>query len=408
MEAAALMSTSLVHEIHASEVKAFLQCRQHWDWKYRDRWEPNKTPKPLEFGRAWHAALAELYSPARWGTRTKLQLYKDALGVFIAECELQQDEYLHRTGRSVLEPEAQEDYADRRLLGRSMLENLVRSLDVDKYKPIAVEQEYFVPLRGLYCNCRRCLQKWNEANVAFAHNSGLNPGAWTSGLPVVFGCRIDAIFEDKHNSLWVVDHKSAAQLLSEVEADYLQIDLQLALYLWAISQQLDVAACGAIYNQFRKAYPKPPKLLQHSPEGRLYSVNRMQLTDHHTALRTFKQDKWAYTRGLYDEYLEWLKLEGKDYFKQFKIFKTAEQLEVAKDNLYLVVAEMLANNLEILPNPSKMVCNRCDFFGPCLSNQSGHNYMEELTVSYTQTEPWYERDRKRTRHEYSTVRTEPW
>jgi hypothetical protein len=393
----------LVHEIHSSEIRGLDECPQEWAWEYRDGWEPIRTPKPLEFGRAWHLALKEVYDPHVWRQRTKQQLLDDAWEVFQQECNVQIDEYLGRLGKIVLDAQDAEDYAERRRLGRNMLVNVVRSLDFELFTPIVVEQEYQVEL-NLRCRCMRCWQKYMDRYepllekivaskaVQSGRVSVAPPHEWR-GLPVVFGCRIDAIFEDPVGSLWLVDHKSAAQLLSYEDIDYLQQDTQLGMYLWA-AWQLDIQVCGAIYNQFRKTYPKPPKLLQ----GGGYSVNKLQLTDYYTALRTFKKDKVGFRQGRYDAYLYWLQQEGKEYFRQFKIFKTPAQIDVIGRELMQATHEILYMDPDnVRPHPNLMRCGRCAFLSPCLAKRAGHDFQGELGAGFVQTPPWYEVERKRQR-----------
>jgi PD-(D/E)XK nuclease superfamily len=368
----------LCHEVHTSEIRAFLECRLQWQFQYRMRWEPVKRSEPLEFGTAFHVALAELYDPERW-TTVKKDLFMRAWHALQDETERQVGAYLRRAGKSMLDPEEDVEIRDRLVLGNHMLRNLVRTLK-DDFIPVEVEREYWVDL-GMRCTCDRCAQKFRSVY-------GDRP--WEDGLPVIFVCRIDAVFRDRESRFWIVDHKTAAQLYKPEDQDILDLDPQMGNYVWIIVI-LGYPATGAIYNQFRKEYPRPPKELVNSADGRRYSINHMQLTDYHTALRTFRKDMWAYRRGLYDDYLEWLKAEGKDFFRQFTIVKTPAQLASIERNLKLTVREMLPQTFDVTYNtPGRMTCRMCSFREPCLSLQGGHDFMAELEASYTQNPPYYE------------------
>jgi hypothetical protein len=392
-----MISDKAVHEIHASEIRAFLECRRQWDLQYTQRWQPIKTPKPLAFGRAWHIALEELYRPEYWH-QSKSELYHRALLAFEHEIDRQKVAYLERIEAYALDPEDAADYEERWRLGKNMLANLVRSLDKDKYRPIAVEEEFEAPIRDMTCNCNRCLSKIEPAEHGSQHGSGIDYGTpYEGSLPIYLRCRFDAIFEDRTGSHWIVDHKSAAQLLDREAIDQLHRDPQMGPYVW-IAYQNGLGVCGIIYNQFRKDYPKPPKALKVPQQGRRYSTSQLQLTDYYTAKRVFKTDAYAYRRGAYDGYLEWLKTVGKkDFFREFKISKTEEQIREIGLLLSVYAAEML-NDTQIYPNPSvPHVCKRCSFGPPCLSMYGGHHnteIREELEASYIQ-EPllWYERER---------------
>jgi PD-(D/E)XK nuclease superfamily len=385
----------LVHEIHSSEIRAFLECRRYWNWAYRDRWAPNKTPAPLEFGKAWHAALEAVYDPELWESSTKEDMYNRGLAALTATMRRQTTEYLKRIGKYVLDLQDAEEYQERITLGKNMLFNLVRNLDKSKYRPIATEQEYLVPLLDvdglqLYCHCQACFEKL----TAYIEKHNATPGDWYQGLPVVFGCRIDVVLEDKMGSLWLGEHKSAANLLAPEGIQELSRDLQVNSYLWAVNHD-GRRVCGVLYNQFRKSYPKPPKRLVNASDGRQFSTNRLQLTDYYTAVRVFKTDKWAWERGLYTEYLDWLREEGKkDFFRQFAVFRTDEQIELAGRRLTQYAIAMLGDP-DIYPNTSvRFICDRCRFSQPCQDLFDGQSAQGTLEGGYEQQELlWYEAER---------------
>jgi hypothetical protein len=387
---------ALVHEIHASEIRAFLECRRAWDWGYRERYAPFKAPVPLEFGKAWHGALEAVYDPDRWERASKEELYNAGLNELVRIMTDQQIAYLNRVGKYVLDVQDQEDYQERTVLAKNMLFNLVRNLDKDKYRPIAVEVEFLEGLTfdggPLHCTCDSCWDKYIQYEAAAAAPQAIlrSRHKW-AGLPVVFGCRIDALLEDKHGSLWLGEHKSAANLLYAEDIQELTRDIQVNSYLWAVNHG-GRRVCGVLYNQFRKAYPKPPKKLVNTQDGRQFSINRQQLTDYATAVRYFRTDTWAWERGLYREYLNWLRADGKkDFFRQFSIFRTDEQIKLAGDRLAQYAAAMLGDP-DLYPNTSvKFICDRCRFSQPC---QDLFDAREADLGQYEQQELlWYEQER---------------
>ena len=397
-----MISDIPVHEVHVSELRTFLECRRQWDLQYVQRWEPIKTPRPLEFGTAWHRCLEELYNPSLWEKSTKQELFRRALLALEHELDRQKSAYLDRTETYTLDPDDSVEYEYRYRLGKNMLHNLVRNIDKDEFRPIAVEEEYEAPItwsgtsQPITCVCIRCRQN-PQNSLSEYWNSSIDRGSSFQGLPLYVRCRIDALFEYRDGSILIADHKSAVQLLAKNAIATLQRDIQLGTYLW-VARMNGLPVTGALYNQFRKAYPKPPKRLTASPDGRQYSISRTQLTDYYTAKRVFKTDRWAYTRGLYDDYLTWLKNDStKEFFRQFIIFKSPDQLNIVGDLLRTYAIEM-TNVVDIYPNSSvRFVCDLCKFNEPCLSlyeGRTGEEVRQELEASFTQ-QPllWYERER---------------
>jgi len=384
---------NLVHEIHSSELRGYRRCRQLWDWRYRDNWEPIKKPAPLEDGTVWHKALEVLYNPETWALPLA-ELHALAHEALFAEANKQKDEYLHRAGKYTLEEEEALEYAERINTLRSMLVKLCRSLDREKFKPLAIEQEFSCPIRDerelqLHCTCQACfgrVEKYTEAH-------GETPPDWIAGLPVIFSCRIDALLEDREGFIWATDHKSASQLY-KADSVVPELEDQLPSYLWCLKQN-GYPATGILLNQFRKAYPKPPKRLERMQGGRLYSVNKTQLTDYHVARQVFaRHDARAYKQGLYNEYLAYLKDYGPQFSRQFQLTKTPEQLAIVERNIRLQAFELIDKGPSIYPDPNRMNCDNCAFQSPCLAKQADHDFRGELEAGFVKSEPYYIRRRK--------------
>lgn len=378
----------LVHEVHASVLRGYRQCRQSYQWRYIDNWEPIRKPAPLEDGTVWHKALEVLYNPDTW-TRPLGELYKASEQALVTEAEAQRKEYLNRAGKYQLDEEEALDYAERITLLRSMLTRLCRDLDRKTYKPILVEQEFSCPVldeygRQMFCRCQACF----NAIAKYAEDHGETYPAWQMGLPVTFNCRIDAVFEDREGYIYAVDHKSTAQLLKE-DSVMPELEDQLPSYLWCLRQN-GYRVTGMILNQFRKAAPHPPKRLEHPQRGRQFSVNKMQLTDLYTARSTFSRyDAKAYSHGLYKEYLTWLAESGPQYSRQFTVIKTPEQLDMIAENMLKQVREVINEGPSIYPNATRMNCDNCSFQLPCFSKQAGQDFQAELEASFVKSEPYY-------------------
>lgn len=386
---------TLTHEIHSSELRSYRRCRQQWQWQCRDSWTPVRKSAALEDGTVWHKALEVLYDPDTW-TKELTVIHTAAHQALLAEAETQRTDYLRRAGKNVLDEEEALDYNERIFVLRSMLVKLCRSLNREKYRPIAVEQEFSCPIldengRQLVCSCNQCLLSLAAATTdeKVAANYTASEGlTFRGGLPVTFNCRVDALFEDREGLVYVVDHKSTSMLYRS-DSIIPELEDQLPLYLWCLKQN-SYPVHGVILNQFRKAYPKPPQRLERMYQGRLYSVSKMQMTDYDTAVQVFrKHDARAYQHGLYNDYLRWLTDNGPEFSRQFVIFKTPEQLEVIGRNLTRQTLEIIDKGPAVYPNPSQMNCTSCSYQLPCFAVQSDRDPQDELEASFVKVEPYY-------------------
>jgi hypothetical protein len=251
-----------------------------------------------------------------------------------------------------------------------------------EYVPTHVEVSFDVPLfspdgNHIYCKCRTC-------RTAFAKAGG---GRW-KGNPVVFSGRVDLIVHDMQGGYWIWDWKSAAQLsTSEM---YLELDDQVASYVWALRTAMGLNIRGFIYHEQRKAFPEAPKENKVRRLGRLYSVNVNQATDYNTYLATVMEfDKEAYEAGCYDDHLAWLKASGTDYYRKFTIYKSDFELMEVEKNLLAEALDMIDPGLRIYPMPGKFSCQNCAFQGPCLSKNAGEDYEYQLKTLYQKRLPYY-------------------
>jgi hypothetical protein len=360
------LDLSRAHEVHGSVIKSFQGCRLRHHWEFEEGWSPLQTPAPLEFGGAFHRAMEVLYNPETWHLPL-VDLYRRAKAVFIEVCLEQKARYLELVGQYVLDREQEVDYEARIELGCGMLRKVARSMDRKNFTPILVEQEAFVPVldpitrQVLHCKCSDC---WNKIDW---DNEEENPNGW-SGLPVLYGIRIDAALKDKDGGFWIVDWKTAAQLLKDQTV--LELDGQIGTYSWVLADQMGLDFRGFYYVQIYKGFPRIPKRLAVSRLGRQFSISRSQRTDYTTAKKTFeKLDPEAYKEGLYSEYLDWLNDEGPKFIKWFKVYKTPHQLGVIGQDLALAIRDMIDPH-DIYPNPGRH-CQWCPFQLPCLERQSG-------------------------------------
>ena len=222
-----LIERRLFHEIHVSEIREFQKCNWAWYWKYAEKWYPLTHAKPLEFGTAMHAAMEARYNPKYYDKQEvaealavvtftdindkQLQNAKDAKGIFFDETVI-------------------DDYNERRDLGIRMLEYYFTAIVAKEkdFKPVAVEQNFIVPITDIICYCEQCAAKWRM----YVSDNDFDKPMPFNGLPVVLEGKIDLILEYDNGKVWVRDWKNIGRFSDTVE--WLDNDLQLNLYLWAL------------------------------------------------------------------------------------------------------------------------------------------------------------------------------
>jgi len=342
--------------------------------------------------------METLFCPTTWKFPDNVLLAL-AEKAFVEVCEEQRKKYLRAKDLYALDDDDQHDYDERIELGRGMLRYFVeRQLPAirKEYVPTHVEVSFDVPLldeqgNQIYCKCKACRQ-------LFAKHGG---GRW-KGNPLIFSGRVDLIVHDMQGGYWCWDWKTAAQL--SASDTFLELDDQVARYCWALRVGLGLNIRGFIYHEQRKAFPQPPKENKNRRLGRLFSVNVNQATDYDTyKAHVIEFDKQAYEEGCYDEFLDWLKVAGTDYYRKFTIYKSDYQLERIGEDLLAESLDMISPNLQIYPMPGKFSCNGCAYQSPCLSKNSGLDYEYTLETLFEKQEPYYRRNRPP-----STEKAEKW
>ena len=76
---------------------------------------------------------------------------------------------------------------------------------------------------------------------------------------VIFKGKLDAIAEDDHDRVWLVEHKSHKKFPTE---DFRFTNLQVAIYSWALEQQDKISSDGILWNYIRTKPPIIPDLLK--------------------------------------------------------------------------------------------------------------------------------------------------
>lgn len=415
------IDAKLTHSIHTSERMSFRGCRRRWNWVFNDRWYPTVTPKPLEFGSAFHKAMETWYDPLMWNKdpETRLTL---ALLAFRQICTEQESKYLTLNEVGELDPEVEQDFKERIELGEGMIRyhctKVSPRLDA-RLTPRHVEISFEVPITNpdtgeqLWCKCNNCWELWigsthypPDFDRWKSRYTRASPKSWVyrdyfwKGLPVTYGGRIDCLMEDEFGRLWIVDWKTAARLSGQEEGDtpddFLQLEDQITSYVWAL-WTMHISVAGFIHHEIKKAFPTAPEPNKQQRKGCWYSVNKMQNTNYDLYLETISEgDPSGLASGAYDEFLEHLKENGPQFFSRKQVHRNETELQNAGRNIYLEAVEMTRQDLPLYPSPGRFGCNFCAYRQPCLSANQGedvqylfdsqfekrsHRYWEEKALS---------------------------
>jgi hypothetical protein len=354
----------------------------------------------FEFGIAFHRGMEAMYNPETWGAPRQL-IAQFAEAAFFDEAQRQRKAFYALQDRGLGDDE-ERDYDEQVKLGRGMINWYVMNhLPVAEFVPVYVEVKFQVPIedeqgRQLYCKCDKCWAKFaawylSQTEGSFNPNKHLEPvrrNEWI-GLPVVYEGRIDAIVRDVHGEYWIVDWKTTIRMMNEDVDIILELDDQVSGYVWALRKQLGLNIRGFRYIELKKGYPKPPAELKVVRLGRSFSVSTNQDTDADTYVRTVStRDPQAYKEGLYDQFIEWLTLEGPKFITDHKVYKRPVQLENFGRHLYQMASEMLDPDLALYPSPGRFSCGFCAYKEPCMDMESGGDYQYALETSF-ETKPRY-------------------
>jgi hypothetical protein len=365
------------------------------------------TPKHFDFGTAFHVALETYYNPETWTFPSEVRI-EAAIKAFRDKNQKQLKKHLNATNSVDLDSEAEEDFKEREELGIGMLryfhKEVVPKYD-DHWKPLKVEIEFMVPIpnpdgRGyeagdfIWCKCDRCWENFKKYDPDFVKRSVgmevLDKSAqhlW-EGLPVVYAGRIDALGEDEYGDLWIIDWKTAKTIRDD--HTFLELDDQVGSYPWAL-WRLGIPVRGFLYHEQRKGYPQPPKQNKYRRLGCLYSVSKNQDVEYEFYRKFVEEnDPEGYQGGHYDEYLEFLQVEGSiKYFERNQIHKTEDQLLEVERNIGLEALEMINPKLRVYPSPGRFSCDSCAFQQPCIEKSRGGDYQYGLDTMFEKREAYY-------------------
>lgn len=378
--------------VHTSDRATFKMCRRRWDWSSPMRQNLHRKPSiygintAMWFGTGVHKAVELMYDPSlkRDPVETFLTWYNiQTLGGVVTDedmelgfasdlpvvsrHEMSQTSVL--TGLLDLLPDVEEaELIEHMTLGVGMMNFYKEYAERnDKFAVIAAEHDFSIPLFD---------KKGNEVIDR------------TSGKPVHYRGRLDAIIQDLDNGRYfVMDHKSAAKADGEQYIRKLEKDEQCTSYAFSAEREAELydleykEISGVLYNTLWKGFPRPPTITtatKQFPEGRP-SIDRNQMTTAalwYEAVKERNLDWWVENDEKAQAYAQYLLDAGDGMFiRRDLVYRNRAEITSVENRILDEVSDMLAVDLRVYPNPtSDWKCLGCQFRLPCIARDDGSDW----------------------------------
>lgn len=357
------------HVLRTTDRAIFRRCRRKWYWTSHTRANrsPMRAQDPLWFGTGFHYALDDFHGVNVYGSVAK------AFAAYVEGCRLA---VLHHKelGLSDIETEfiLPPTWEEHRELGILMAQY---------YEDYWLR--YRDPLKTFV---------WNGEPQCEVDFEVTLPIKARDGRPIVYRGRLDRVVVDQDGLLWILEYKTA----KEFRLYHLDTDDQITSYCWAVSILYGQPVAGVIYMQFKKAYPKPPRVLK--TKGGALSVAKNQNTTAHL-YRDALIEKYGSMENAPAENVEFYNYlltleheEGDKFIRRDYVYRNRHQIEAQGVKILLEAEDMTNPDLPLYPNPNKDCDWDCPVQAVCIALDDGSDWqslLEETTVqNVPYAEPW--------------------
>lgn len=342
-----------ISAVSATERASFRRCRRQWLLTVVHRLQEPGGNVNFWLGTLVHVGLEAYYRELMEGLPVEsaetgcLDAYQHAYDASLDGL---------RADLGFLWPTAEPMYREIGEMGLAMLEGYLENERRDPVgeEVVQVERRVFVPIRS---------------------EGGRRIGALAVQTDLVVRRR---------GRLAVVDHKTAAQAMSDAQLD---LDDQLTAEVYAVWLDSGEMPSEAVYNTLLKRVPEPPKLLK---SGKL-SVDRQAPTTYD--LYVAEVDRLGLSRNDYAEHLAWLAAEGSSrFFRREAVFRNAAQMASFEQNLREEFRDMRAVALHpgrAYPSPSAFACPGCPVRAVCQAMMDGGDASALIQENLVVGEPRY-------------------
>lgn len=372
----------VVH-IRNSERGTLDRCPQQWWWAWREGLRPKETAKPLWFGTAIHAALADYYRPGNKRSKHYIDKFRES-----ADMEA---EYIRTNVGSVDE----EQWVDARELGETMLLGYVEHYQGDPgWDVIATEQSFELKIPYEWTPATFWLRK-RMARL------GINTEFF------ILNGTFDGVYRDKKDGrIKLMEHKTAAS----ISVRHLPMDNQAGTYHtvaqtvgrhqgWLGAREL---IKGIEYNFLRKALPSDKP---RDPQG--YVTNKpskdalIEALDPHIEWEVGPRGGLKYpTIAVLEEMAaeegltvlgDRSKVQPPPLFERHPVRKTPAMRATQLERLQAEVLRMNAYVIGALPltkSPDRHTCSFCPYNEMCELHERGSDWVEYRDALMRSTDPY--------------------
>lgn len=384
--------------VHTSDRAVFKRCRRKWDWSSPIR--ENLVPTVfsvgvnmnLWFGSGIHWALAQYYDPIlhrdpveAWIWWYELTWKGGIVSPDAVELSYDRNPVKVEKGYKVRglddlvfdADEQEEEFENHRELGIKMMEHyLAYAGREDDFVVIAPEHTFSVPLGIRAIDPRDGIEK-------DVHYRGTQ----------------DAIVQHQESGRYgILEHKTAVSI-AENYFRKLEKDEQCTSYMWSGEQEAKIHDLEyeridfVIYNGLRKAYPRPPTML----DSGKFSIDRQKESPTYEMLmECIEREGLAIViekDERYQNYIEYIKEHGEKQFIERKLVtRNRAEIDSCGERIRMEVYDMLGimpNGEEhpslpfIYPNPTgDFLCLGCEFRVPCIARDDGSDYTQILADNF--------------------------
>lgn len=340
------MSTLPVLQIRTSERLLFRRCRRLWGWTSPNKMnlEVKHRPDYFWFGTGMHWALEDYHGYNLYGNPAA------AFWAYYLACK--EAGTLPATGSDLIVAGIgmMEYYSDIWLIARGR--DPLQTFWVDGRPMCELRFEIPLPIKG------------------------------PNGEDIIYRGTLDGVIIDDHNRLWVREYKSAKAF----RIYHFDTDDQISAYAWALQTLFpDHEVAGIMYQQHKKIFPEPPKVLK---TGKVsvaanmntsYGLYRKVCTDIYGSWNSFPAENKAYLNKLANEEQD----DYDDFIRRDWIYRNPHQLAAQGEKILLEAEDMFRKDLPLYPNPGKDCSWQCPLEAACVAMDDGSDW-ESLIDSFAE------------------------
>lgn len=325
------------HQIHVSDIQAFLQCRRAWNWSsnLRQHLTTIQPYGPFYLGTVVHKIMEAWYDPVRY-TGIVNNVFEDLRA----------------------QPNAIQEFID---FGRDMFDHYRTWQNADRSEFndlnlnfLAVERDFRIPIytpRG------------------------------TPSSKFEFSGRVDGVIRHwSSNRLYLHEIKTCKSIDSRIEQ--LQFEIQPTAYMLAMSEVYGEEIAGVIYTLIRKKLPVEPDVLGNGTLSKNKAIDTTADCYLACVRRQHPGITAAEIKSIYGDILAHLLNQPNKFFRRHLVTRSQAQLSEMRAMLYNVARDMTNPRLQLYTNPGYF-CNNCQFQMPCVAMSSGQSIDPILSQHYT-------------------------